>query len=221
MYKVVVVNFKNLIDEDEAISTKTMLLIDNLRRKKYKFVIVTEKSYEEILLYNTSFPFIDYIISYNGSIVYDTNKNKCLVNKNLSSKESLEITKIFNKYELVNYEQNAKVYQIKIKNISEKSFQNLISQSNLAINYYQIGKDFYLTSSKINEATALEKLIKNKKDLFLSVVPYSEADYNLLDISNNNYFLKTSDIKLKRLLKEKKHYIIEENINKILTNLDI
>ena len=146
MYKVVVVNFKNLIDEEEAISTKTMLLIDNLRRKKYKFVITTEKDYKDVLLYNASFPFIDYIMSYNGNITYDVNKSKYLINKSIAPKVVSQIAKLFYKYELVYYKENNKVYQIKVKDITQKSFKEIISSLNFNNNYYQVSNDFYLTS---------------------------------------------------------------------------
>ena len=92
MLKMIVTNFENLIDQDEAISSKTMLLIDDLRRKNYKFTIVTRRDFKEVLSYNKSYPFIDYIVSSFGSYIYDVVNEKFFYLNYLSSKDINKIT---------------------------------------------------------------------------------------------------------------------------------
>ena len=209
MLKIIVTNFENLINEEEAISTNTMLLIDNLRRKNYHLLVTTHRDFRDVLSYNKSYPFIDYIISLSGSIIFDVNKNKIISKKNISSKELKQIEKLFPKKDLELSSYEDKIYQIKIKNTSPLANLETLT----AIN---IDRDLFLTSNKINMRQALEKIIQNKK-YSLSVIAYDIADYSLFPLSSENYILKKADKNLKKLLKREKNYIIEENIEEILS----
>ena len=85
MLKMIVSSFYNtIIDYEEAISASTVLEIDRIRKKGIVFSVCTNRQYQEILDYNHDFHFVDYIVSLNGSYVYDVNKSKCLFKKKIS-----------------------------------------------------------------------------------------------------------------------------------------
>ncbi|MBQ9018728.1 MAG: HAD hydrolase family protein [Bacilli bacterium] len=85
MIKMVVSSFYNtLINKEEAIDMSTMLEIDRIRNEKVLFTISTNGLYKEILDYNKDFPFVDYIISLNGSYIYDVLKDKCIYKQKIA-----------------------------------------------------------------------------------------------------------------------------------------
>ena len=74
MIKMITSSFYNtLIDEEGAIPTSSMLLLDSFKKKGSFFSIVSNRGIEDILYYNESFPFIDFILAYNGSMYYIKN----------------------------------------------------------------------------------------------------------------------------------------------------
>ena len=96
MYKMVISDFdKTLIDDDLAIPISTVLTIDELRRKKCKFIVATSKGVNYILDYIKDINFIDYIISLNGSYNYDVIKEKVLYEKAITK---TVIKKVITKY---------------------------------------------------------------------------------------------------------------------------
>ena len=104
MIKMVVSSFFNtLIDSEEAIPTSTMLQIEKLRKRKILFSICTNRPYKEVLEYNHDFPFIDYIISLNGSYIYDVEKEKCLFKSKLSSINLKKILSLFEQEKMIFY----------------------------------------------------------------------------------------------------------------------
>ena len=85
MIKMIVCSFYNtLINDEEAIPTTTMLEIERLKKKGIIFAICTNDLYQDVLDYNRDFPFMDYIISLNGSYVYDVERKRCLFKSKLS-----------------------------------------------------------------------------------------------------------------------------------------
>ena len=99
MIKMVVSSFYNaLIDKEEAIPTSTMLEIERIRSKGILFCVATNRSYQEVLEYNRDFPFLDYIVSLNGSYVYDVMKEKCLSKNRLTTSTIKKIKNIFKDY---------------------------------------------------------------------------------------------------------------------------
>jgi hydroxymethylpyrimidine pyrophosphatase-like HAD family hydrolase len=96
MIKMVVSSFYNtLIDEEEAIPTSTMLEIERIRKKGIVFTICTNRGYKEVLDYNKDFPFIDYIVSLNGTYIYDVSKNKCLFKKKITLSTLTKLVNLF------------------------------------------------------------------------------------------------------------------------------
>ena len=79
MKKMVINSFYNtLIDKEDAIPLSTMLEIERIRKAGNKFVVLTNRSAEELAFYNRDFPFIDYIIAFNGNYVLDVENNKSI-----------------------------------------------------------------------------------------------------------------------------------------------
>ena len=137
MIRMVVSSFYNtLINYEEAIPTSTMLEIDRIRNNKVLFTISTNGLYNEILDYNKDFPFVDYIISLNGSCVYDALNNKCIYKQKIAK---VDIKKIYNSFKnykinyytenniLNNYNEtlNKDIYKIEIENFSDTNIENI------------------------------------------------------------------------------------------------
>ena len=79
MIKMITCSFYNtLIDKEDAIPLSTMLQIDKARQEKIKFTILTNRSSEELKYYNRDYPFIDYVVAFNGNYIVDFEKNKVL-----------------------------------------------------------------------------------------------------------------------------------------------
>ena len=201
MYKLVVSSFDNtLINSEEAISTSTMIKLDEIRNKGVIFGISTNRCYKDVLSYNRDFPFIDYIIAYNGAYVYDVKKEKTLFKKSLLIGNVKKIYNKFKDYKLLFYtdtdiynDLNAindnKVYKIKI--ICNESEFNLISKEldklNLDIIYYMNNDyDSYFVEifrNNVNKLIGIEKIC-NKK-ISLDNVLYIGYDNTDLDVFKN------------------------------------
>lgn len=96
MKKLIISDFDGtLVNSEEEIPTSTVMLIDVLRRKGYKFGIATGRCIKSILDYNHDFHFIDYIISSNGAYIYDTEKEKVIYKKNILISNVKKIIKLF------------------------------------------------------------------------------------------------------------------------------
>ena len=99
--KMVVSSFsKTLINSEEAIGYSTMVEIDRIRNNDIKFSIMTNESLRNVIDYNKDFPFIDYVISFNGAVVYDVINKEFLYKKNISNstiKKIYKLIKIFYK----------------------------------------------------------------------------------------------------------------------------
>ena len=104
MYKMVVSEFSNtLIDSEEAIPHSTMIEIDRLRRDNIIYTISSDDPFYMINEYNKDFPFIDYIIGYNGGIIYDCLSKIIIYSKSISNSIVKKIYKLFNNKNLVFY----------------------------------------------------------------------------------------------------------------------
>ena len=99
--KMVVSSFsKTLINSEEAISYSTMVEIDRVRNNGIVFSIMTCESLRRVFEYNKDFPFMDYIVSFNGAVVYDVINKNFLYKKNISNSTVKKIYKLFNNYDL-------------------------------------------------------------------------------------------------------------------------
>ena len=222
MYKLVVSSFDNtLINSEEAISTSTMIKLDEIRNRGILFGISTNRCYREILTYNRDFPFIDYIISYNGAYVYDVNKNKCIFKKSLLLSIIKKIYNYFIDYDLLFYTEDNyytkidicdeffkknKIYKICIccrnkNNLKEVS--NLLSLLNLDINFYKDDSNYIIEiiRGSINKFCGLESICKNKISLDdVVVIGYDFSDKEILENVGYSVIVSNGDKGLKNIV---------------------
>ena len=216
MYKLVISDFKDtIIDREGSISTDTIISIDNYRRNGGIFSICSETNYEDVLYYDKSFHFIDYIISYSGSVIYDVNKEKIIYDKHILVSKIKKIIKNIDK--VIMYDINGK----KVKDLDNKIYRidipnnkdNIEFIKELDVNYYIDDKKIIITGSNIYEC--INKIIKKK-------ITYREV----LCIPNDNKFLCCTDliyciglsnckIKVKKIKLDNNHDGVLEILNNI------
>ena len=155
MKKLIVSDFDGtLVNKEDEIPTSTVMVIDNLRRKGYKFGIATGRSIKSIIDYNHDFHFIDYIISSNGAYIYDTEKEKVIYKKNILISN---VKKIVNRF-----------YDDAIIYLTDNNTWNLISSESAYEEDYDVIKvddyDKFIEENKTN-IYKIEMYFKNKDDL--------------------------------------------------------
>ena len=231
MIRIVVSSFYNtLIDYEEAIPTSTMLEIDRIRNKSILFTVSTSGTYKEILEYNKSYPFVDYIISLNGSYVYDVLNNKCIYKQKIAKNDVKKVYNSFKNYKINYYTEDTilnsynktldkEIYKIEIENYSDVSILNL--NCNLSIIEKNDIKYLEIISNKCNSYTALDRInkinnIDNKETL---VITGNDSDIELVKNITNSYAVNNSSSLLKKTAKKKTTSNNEHGVENILKNL--
>ena len=152
MVKMVVSSFYNtLIDNEEAIPVSTMLEIERIRKKGILFSICTNGYYKEVLDYNKDFPFIDYIISLNGSITYDVKKDRVLSKVKFTKTTIKKIIELFSKNKVIYYSENKKIkkvneeeiYKIEIELKDKEDLAEQLDKLNVNTSILEINKKRY------------------------------------------------------------------------------
>ena len=207
MIKMVACSFYNtLIDKEDAIAMSTMLQIDKIRNKNIKFTILTNRSFNEVLYYNRDFPFIDYIISYNGNCILDVNNNKIIYKNYLDKKYIKEIlnkykdnkiylyseNEVLDKFDYNNYD----IYKIEIE-LKRKDLKNI--SSNLSVLKYR--NKYYLEITATEDYSCLINLLKKlniNKDELLLIIGNDSEKLLIKDIPNT-YIIGNSSKILKDL----------------------
>lgn len=184
MYKMVVSDFcGTLINSEEAISVSTMLELDRIRKEGILFCITTSKSLKIVKEYNKDFPFIDYIVAFNGSYIFDVEKNEVLFDKALSSSSVKKIYKLFSDKSLSFYTLEFCNYTglYKDKDYSEMLIDALgfIDENKKGI--YKIN----VYAESLKEAKAI---IKKLKDNNIAVNTYivEEDEVYIVEITNSS-----------------------------------
>ena len=215
MIKMVVSSFYNtIINKEEAIPTSTMLEIDRIRQKGIIFSICTNRQYNEILEYNKDFPFVDYIISLNGSIVYDVKSEKIIYQKKLTK---TNINKIYKFLPDINYSfysqdsvykniseiEDKDIYKIEIElSDNEEIIKNKLKNLPLNISVFEYNDKRYLeiNSNQASMFSGVDK-ISLKKDLDLSniiAISGNESDISLAKNIKRNFVVKNASKELKK-----------------------
>ena len=207
MIKMVACSFYNtLIDKEDAIAMSTMLQIDKIRNKNIKFTVLTNRSFNEVLYYNRDFPFIDYIISYNGNCILDVNNNKIIYKNYLDKKYIKEIlnkykdnkiylyseNKVLDKFNYNNYD----IYKIEIE-LKRKDLKNI--SSNLSVLKYR--NKYYLEITATEDYSCLINLLRKlniNKDELLLIIGNDSEKLLIKDIPNT-YIIGNSSKILKNL----------------------
>ena len=207
MIRMLISSFYNtLIDKEEAIPMSTMLEIDKLRNKGILFSVCTNRDKDSVLYYNHDYPFIDYVIAYNGNYIYDVNKDKYLYKKPLNKSVVQEIEKLFKGNELNYYKEDNKVYKIEIK-VKKNEFKLIDKLKNIDIksSIFKYNKEYFIeiTSSNITNAVKYlsTKLKLSPTDIASVIGNLSEKE--LIDNIENTYVVSNSPKEVKKLTSKK------------------
>ena len=207
MIRMLISSFYNtLIDKEEAIPMSTMLEIDKLRNKGILFSVCTNRDKDSVLYYNHDYPFIDYVIAYNGNYIYDVNKDKYLYKNPLNKSVVQEIEKLFKDNELNYYKEDNKVYKIEIK-VKKNEFKLIDKLKNIDIksSIFKYNKEYFIeiTSSNITNAVKYlsTKLKLSPTDIASVIGNLSEKE--LIDNIENTYVVSNSPKELKKLTSKK------------------
>lgn len=207
MIRMLISSFYNtLIDKEEAIPMSTMLEIDKLRNKGILFSVCTNRDKDSVLYYNHDYPFIDYVIAYNGNYIYDVNKDKYLYKNPLNKSVVQEIEKLFKDNELNYYKEDNKVYKIEIK-VKKNEFKLIDKLKNIDIksSIFKYNKEYFIeiTSSNITNAVKYlsTKLKLSPTDIASVIGNLSEKE--LIDNIENTYVVSNSPKEVKKLTSKK------------------
>ena len=172
MIKMVVSSFYNtIINSEEAIPNTTMLEIERIRNKKILFSICTNRSYQEVLDYNKDFPFIDYIISLNGSYIYDVNKERCIFKKKISLANIKKVNKLFEGYNIIYY-------------TGEETYNDSREIEDIDIYKIEVEINDREEISKLDKLTVNSSIIERDNKMYLEII--SNKTINLIKSINFN-----------------------------------
>lgn len=231
MKKLVVSSFYNaLIDREEAIPLSTMLEIERIRKLGNIFAVSTNNLYTDVLSYNRDFPFLDYIISLNGTYIYDVKKEKCLLKKKLLDST---VKKIINSYpgkKMHFYTANKMfstlpvedIYKVEIE-FSKKLDLSKLEELNVNISTFKYNNKKYLeiTSASVDNLTAVKKLASTNKISLDNtvVVGANEADLSLIENIKDNYIMKNASPVLKKASTKKTNTNESKGVEKVLKKI--
>jgi len=234
MIKMVVSSFYNaLIDEEDAIPTSTMLEIERIRAQGILFCVATNRSYQEVLEYNKDFPFIDYIISLNGSYIYDVEKEKSLSKNKLTTATIKKIKTLFDGYPAVFYTEkeklkeiedveNTNVYKIEIE-IEDLEEKKKLQKMNVESSIFEKDNKKYLeiTSNKSSMFFGVDQVaLKTGTDLKeIVAICANESDASLVQNIARSYIVKNSCRKLKKITKRITFSNDEKGVENILKRI--
>lgn len=232
MIKMVVSSFYNtLIDNEEAIPVSTMLEIERIRKKGILFSICTNGYYKEVLDYNKDFPFIDYIISLNGSITYDVKKERILSKIKFTKTTIKKINELFSKYKVTYYSENKKLKKIKEEEIYKieielKDNENLTEQLdklNVNTSILEVNNKKYLeiTPRKSNMFNGIDGIGLRTgislKDIL--VIAGNESDIPLVKNIDKTLVVKNAPKILKKYVKKQTNSNDNKGVERVLKKL--
>ena len=231
MIRIVVSSFYNtLIDSEEAIPTSTMLEIDRIRNNKTLFTVSTSGTYKEILDYNKSYPFVDYIISLNGSYIYDVLNNKCIYKQKIAKNDVKRIYNSFKNYKINYYTEDTllnsysetldkEIYKVEIEDYSDTYIPNL--NCNLSVIDKENKKYLEIISNKCNSYIASNSITKinNIKENKVLAITGNDSDIELVRNIKNSYIMENSSDRLKSIIKNKTSSNNEHGVEKIIKNM--
>lgn len=165
MFKMMVSDFyKTLINNEEAISLSTMLEIDRIRKSGILFCITTSKSAKIVKDYNKDFPFVDYIVAFNGSYIYDLNNDKVVYERCIGSSIVKKLYKLFNDKDLSFYTLDFCNYTGSYK---DKDYSELLIDVNAFLEENK--KGIYKVNIYLETLKEAKKVAKTIKDSTLKV----------------------------------------------------
>ena len=202
--------YNTLIDKEEAISFSTMLEIDKLRKKDILFSICTSRSHEEVLYYNHDYPFIDYIISYNGNCIYDVKKKKNIYKNPLKKTLIKKVEEIFKDKKIIYYKDNKDIYKLEIKiKRKELDLVNKLENLNIYTSIFILNKDYYIEITNNNTyegINALKTKLKIDNNDIITVIG-NLAEKEIIANIKKTYVVSNAP----KELKEKANYKTKSN----------
>lgn len=200
MYKVLISDFEDvLIDKEDAIPLSTMLALDKVRSNKFSFGVLSSRGFQNVLDYNRDFPFIDYIILFDGAYFYDVNRKKTIVDQKLSLTTTKRINKLCSDY-------NTCFYTLDYCNCTKEL---LPIDSARLIGDFKVFSEFHKDSiykieiicSKKNQESLIEELKKIKDISIISLKDRIVIQKEGTSIVNSmNDFLDIKKIKMDQLV---------------------
>lgn len=232
MIKMIVSSFYNtLINEEEAIPQSTMLEIERIRKKGIIFVVATNRLYQEVLDYNTDFPFIDYIVSLNGSIVYDVQKRKIIHKKKMTEASIKNISKLYEKDIITYYTEEANnnyLDDLKEKNIYKIEIQTSeikekLKKINVNTSFFKKDSKNYLEiiSHKASMFNGIDQIaLKNNINLKeILVIAGNESDISMINNLKNSFVVENCAELLKKTKAQKTSSNNQNGVENILKEL--
>ena len=206
MTRMVVSSFYNtLINKEEAIPTSTMLEIDRIRHNNILFVVITNRLLKDVLYYNNDFPFIDYIICLNGSIIYDVNNNKIIYEKSIDKKTINNIKEQYKNNKITYYTKdnyyneliNEDIYKIEIE-VNKKD----LNKNNSIFKY---NNKYYIEINSTSIYDSLKVIMKkeNIKQEEITTIIGNLSEKELINKIDNTYVVSNSMKELKELANNK------------------
>ena len=232
MVKMVVSSFYNtLIDNEEAIPVSTMLEIERIRKKGIVFSICTNGYYKEVLDYNRDFPFIDYIVSLNGSITYDVVKERILSKIKLTKTTIKKINELFSNNKIKYYSEtkvlkkvkDEDIYKIEIELKDKEEYQDKIDKLNVNTSILEINKKTYLeiTPRKSNMFNGIDGIGLRTgialKDIL--VIAGNDSDIPLVKNIDKCLVVKNAPKSLKKYVKKQTNSNDDKGVERVLKKL--
>lgn len=232
MIKMVVSSFYNtLIDNEEAIPVSTMLEIERIRKKGIVFSICTNGYYKEVLDYNRDFPFIDYIVSLNGSITYDVAKERILSKIKLTKTTIKKINELFSNNKIKYYSEtkilkkvkDEDIYKIEIELKDKEEYQDKIDKLNVNTSILEINKKTYLeiTPRKSNMFNGIDGIGLRTgialKDIL--VIAGNDSDIPLVKNIDKCLVVKNAPKSLKKYVKKQTNSNDDKGVERVLKKL--
>lgn len=236
MIKMIVSSFYNtLINNEEAIPSSTMLEIERIRKKGILFVVATNRSYQEVLDYNKDFPFIDYIISLNGSYLYDVKKDNVIAKKKITLTKVKKIKDIFSNQEITYYTEKGKfhhltdimdqnIYKIEI-DLSKITSKEIDAIKKIKVNtsILKTAEKEYLeiTSYQANMFTGVDQIaLKNNITLDeIITISGNESDINIVQNIKKSYIVKNAPESLKAITRKTTSSNNENGVEEIMKKI--
>lgn len=236
MIKMFVSSFYNtLINNEEAIPSSTMLEIERIRKKGILFVVATNRLYQEVLDYNKDFPFIDYVISLNGSCLYDVKKENVIAKKKITLTKVKKIKDTISNQGITYYTEKEKyhhltdiadqnIYKIEIdlSKITSKEL-DIIKKMKVNISVLKTeGKDYLeITSYQANMFTGLDQIaLKNNITLDeIITISGNESDINIVQNIKKSYIVKNACESLKAITRKTTSSNNENGVEEIMKKI--
>lgn len=195
MYKMIVSDFcGTLIDSEEAISVSTMLELDRVRKDGIIFCITTSKSVRIVNDYNKDFPFVDYIVAFNGSYIYDVNNNCVIYDKCISNSNVKKIYKMFSDKSLCFYTLDYCNY---IGAYKDKDYSELLIDANNFIDENK--KGIYKISIHVDSLKEAKSILKELCDVKICAYIIEDDDHYVIEITNSTIDKKKAVLKIAKL----------------------